>query len=283
MSNNDGTCSPGAAANSSAPTLQSLSPRDLPKWVLFHVPHDSTSIPPAERDTFLLNDAELEAELLRMTDHWTLDLFAQGVPADQIFRAPVSRLVVDVERFDDDSQEVMAVRGMGAIYQRTAHGLALRRVFRTGERESLLNTWYWPHHKRLELAVENALATYGHALVVDAHSFPSSPLPYELDQRTDRPDICIGTDSFHTPQGLEEAFVTAFSRAGFSVSVNSPFSGALVPKRHYGQDMRVASVMIEIKRGLYMNEISGTRLDHFTSVASAMNSCVDRAVSFVYG
>ncbi len=253
----------------------------LPEWMLLHVPHDSTNIPSSVRDQFLLKDAELNAELLRMTDHWTLDLFAQGVPEHQIVRAEVSRLVVDVERFDDDSQEIMAARGMGAIYQSSAHGLALRRLLRLEERESLLSTWYWPHHKRLELAVEKALAAYGHALVVDAHSFPSSPLPYELDQRPDRPDICIGTDSFHTPQGLEEAFVTAFSRAGFSVSVNSPFSGALVPKRHYGQDKRVASAMIEINRRLYMDEISGRRLDNFTAVASELHRCIDHAISIV--
>jgi N-formylglutamate deformylase len=253
----------------------------LPLWVVLHVPHDSTCIPSSVREQFLQNDAELNAELLCMTDHWTFDLFGHGVPAHQIIRAAVSRLVVDVERFDDDSQEVMAVRGMGAIYERSAHGLALRRLLRPEERESLLNTWYWPHHKRLELAVEKALAAHGHALVVDAHSFPSCPLPYELDQRPDRPDICIGTDSFHTPQGLEEAFVTAFRRAGFSVSVNFPFSGALVPKRHYGQDKRVASVMIEVNRGLYMDEISGRRLDHFTSVASALHRCIDHAISMV--
>jgi N-formylglutamate amidohydrolase len=251
----------------------------LPEWVFLHVPHDSTCIPSSVRGQFLLNDAELNAELLRMTDHWTLDLFAQAVPEHQIVRAEVSRLVVDVERFDDDSQEIMAALGMGAIYQRSAQGPALRRLLRPDERQSLMNTWYWPHHKQLELAVEKALAAYGHALVVDADSFPSRPLPYELDQRHDRPDICIGTDPFHTPKSLEEAFVTAFSRAGFGVSVNSPFSGALVPKRHYGQDKRVASVMIEVNRGLYMDEISGMRLDDFTAVASALHRCIDHAIS----
>ena len=31
-------------------------------------------------------------------------------------------------------------------------------------------------------------------------TFDTVALPYELDQNPARPDICIGTDEFHTPQ-----------------------------------------------------------------------------------
>jgi N-formylglutamate deformylase len=51
-----------------------------------------------------------------MTDHFTQALFAQSCGEAIVVRAPVSRLVVDVERFADDVQETMAARGMVAIY-----------------------------------------------------------------------------------------------------------------------------------------------------------------------
>lgn len=57
------------AADSSAPTLRTFGTPALPDWVLFHVPHDSTFIPPSERNKLLLNDEGLKSELLRMTDH----------------------------------------------------------------------------------------------------------------------------------------------------------------------------------------------------------------------
>lgn len=55
--------------------------------VIFHVAHDSTVIPSADRDQFLLNDVELEIELIRMTDHLTYDLVCGVSPQANIVRA----------------------------------------------------------------------------------------------------------------------------------------------------------------------------------------------------
>ncbi len=91
--------------------------RVLPPWMVFHLPHDSTDIPPDIREQFVLSPDRLATELVRMTDHCTARLFAQDVPASQCVRAPVSRLVVDVERYEDDALEPMSLRGMGVVYQ----------------------------------------------------------------------------------------------------------------------------------------------------------------------
>jgi N-formylglutamate amidohydrolase len=57
------------------------------------------------RRQITLTDGELDEELIKMTDHSTLRLFASGAPEGQVIRAPVSRLVVDVERFADDRND----------------------------------------------------------------------------------------------------------------------------------------------------------------------------------
>jgi N-formylglutamate amidohydrolase len=282
MSSKDGTDSGGVgAADSSVPTLRAFDTPALPDWVLFHVPHDSIFIPPFERSRFLLNDAELNIELLRMTDHWTFDLFAEGIPERRVLRSLVSRLVVDVERFEEDSLEIMASRGMGAVYERTSDGQQLRPPLTVAEREKLMNNWYFPHHHRLTEAVQRSLDDHGQALLIDAHSFPSHPLPYELDQLPERPDICIGTDDFHTPPQLEEAFLHAFSSTGWTVRLNTPFAGVLVPMRHYGEERRLAAVMIEANRALYVDESTGERLPCFTSVAKTIRQSVVAAISLL--
>ena len=254
-------------------------PNALPPWVLFHVPHDATLIPPAVLGQFCLSKAELDAEVLTMTDHHTLDLLVGGaVPADQVVRAPVSRLVVDTERFEDDGQEVMVRFGMGVVYARGSRGQALRRPLEPGEREALLEAYYRPHHQLLTACVDRALAEHGRALVIDAHSFPAAPHACELDQSADRPQICLGTDDYHTPVPLQLAMTAAFRRHGYDVRANAPFTGALVPARHYRQEPRVAALMVEVNRGLYMDEATGAKNDNFSLVATSIQECLETGI-----
>ena len=254
-----------------------------PRWVVLHVPHDSTAVPVHVRSQFLLDEAELERELDRMTDHLTLAIFADPLSEAVVIRAPVSRLVVDVERFPDDAQEPMAARGMGAVYTTTSQLTPLRRRLSTGEREALMQAYYRPHHAMLEGAVAKALEQHGRCLVLDCHSFPSAALPYEMgDASKARPDICIGTDDFHTSDELAAAFTAAFRRDAWRVSLNAPFAGALVPRSRYRCDTRVAAVMVEVNRGLYLREADATPAEDFEDVARRIReSCIEAIASLV--
>jgi N-formylglutamate amidohydrolase len=252
----------------------------FPPWVVIHVPHDSTVIPSDVRSQFLLTDEELQNELRLMTDHHTHDLFTVCAGAAAIVRAPVSRLVVDVERFADDALEAMAARGMGAIYQVTSSLQPLRRSLSEKECRGLLQAWYYPHHADLENVVESAVSRFGRCLVLDCHSFPSVPLPYEQrDLYLPRPNICIGTDSFHTNGAITQAFVDSFTDAGWSVAVNDPFSGALVPASRYRTDARVSAVMVEVNRSVYLNEADANVHRNFSEIAARVGACCLNAIT----
>jgi len=248
-----------------------------PPWVVLHIPHDSTFIPDQVRPQFLLSDQDLALELQRMTDHFTHALFAEPSSEATVIRAPVSRLVIDVERFADDDQEPMAARGMGAVYEVTSHLTPLRRRLSAEEREALMRTWYHPHHDRLEAAVTDVLDRHGRCLVIDGHSFPDTALPYEnADAAISRPDICIGSDPFHTPTAIEQAFVEVFRRSGWRVAVNEPFAGALVPASRYRRDSRVMAVMIEVNRDLYLDAESFEPNSDFARIATEVrHRCVE--------
>jgi N-formylglutamate deformylase len=254
-----------------------------PNWVVLHVPHHSNYIPPAVRGQFLLTDEQLTRELILMTDEGSEELFNHGSDNARIVQAAVSRLVVDVERFTDDSKEKMVGVGMGVIYTKTAHNQPLRNKPTSSERNKLLNDYYYPHHEALEKQVEEALKKYNHCIIIDCHTFPSKPLPFELNQNPDRPDICIGTDDCHTSERLEKSFVTAFKEAGFKVSVNQPFAGALVPYKFYAaKDARVQSVMVEVNRILYMDETTGQRSDTFKNTARTITATCQQAMREVF-
>ena len=241
--------------------------------MIFHIPHSSTNIPWEYRSLFSLSDKELEHELLLMTDHFTDDLFSTATGSnDVVLRFPVSRLLVDPERFPDDAEEEMSKVGMGAIYTRTQAGDPLKDG--NVKREELLSRYFTPHHQVFTTLVTEALNHRGEALIVDCHSFPRFALPYELNQKPDRPQVCIGVDSFHTPQRLIDTLSNEFSAHGLTVDINMPFIGAIVPLDFYQKVPDVMSVMIEIRRDIYMDESTGEQSDEFPFIQEVVRRAV---------
>ena len=248
-----------------------------PPAIVLHIPHASMEIPGDIRKSFVIDGAQLELELLRMTDHFTDDLFA--LPADSATSVvyPVSRLVCDPERYPDDSEETMSALGMGVIYTQR-HDLGLLRTRPTpSEREALLDRFYRPHHEALGDAVSASLAVHDRCLVIDCHSFPGTPLPYETDSA--RPDICIGTDEFHTPPALRDAAVSALEAGGLEVAVDRPFAGALTPASRYRKDYRISAIMIEVNRSLYMDEEAGKRGPEFNDIKALIERIITSDLS----
>ncbi len=228
--------------------------------MIFNIPHASHLIPDNERPSLLLTDQELYTELLRVTDWHTDIVFGSAArEGDIVVQFPVSRLVLDPERFLEDAIEPMSSCGVGVIYVKSSLGGRLRNPVSGEMRQRLLDTYYHPHHRKLADAVSDEIVRHGQSLIVDCHSFSSVPLHYDLDQSPNRPDICIGTDAFHTPTPLLEAVLDTFSSMGYSVEINRPYSGCIVPENYYLQDKRVSSIMVELNRKLYMNEATGEK------------------------
>jgi N-formylglutamate deformylase len=248
--------------------------RSVSQIAVLHIPHSSQRVPKEQRQTILLDDAALNSELLRITDTYTDELFpATSVEAGRVV-FPLSRLVCDVERFPLDKDEPMVFRGMGVFYTRTSMGDVLRVQPNATDRQILMERWYWPHHLSLERIVNDVVERCGICLIVDCHSFPSVALPYELDQTSHRADICIGTDVFHTPSVVRDAIVVAAQKEGYSVIVDAPFAGALVPLASYQKDRHVLSVMIEVNRHLYMDENTGLKTPDFEQVRAAVGRLI---------
>ena len=107
---------------------------------------------------------------------------------------------------------------MGVLYTRTSLGKPLRPDPTPLERQHILDRWYWPHHLKLERLVNDVISRTGQCIIIDCHSFSSRALPYEMDQSKKRPDICIGTDPFHTPSGLTDVLIAAAKELNFSVA-----------------------------------------------------------------
>ena len=119
--------------------------------MVLHIPHSSTEIPREYLADYNLSLEDLSKEVQIMTDHFTDDLF--DWPCDRaVF--PVSRILVDAERFEQDYLEVMSKKGMGVLYEKTSDLKPLRPKLSYKRREELLEKYYRPHHKKLEMMVD---------------------------------------------------------------------------------------------------------------------------------
>lgn len=229
--------------------------------IILHIPHSSINIP--FKEGYVVDSFSLKKEILKLTDWYTDDLFYSK--EDEMIKADFSRIFCDPERFTDDSQEIMAQYGMGVLYEKNDEGETIRIV--TPElKQKVLTEYYWKHHEKLSKAVNNQLNLFGKALIIDCHSYPSIALKRDLDKNPVRPDFNIGTDSFHTPKKLVELSVSFFENAGYTLGIDWPYKGSIVPLEHYNKNRNVQTVMLEINRALYLNEPTNEKSERYLEI-----------------
>ncbi len=232
---------------------------------VFHIPHASITIP--DHTNFVMDKVKKELDLL--TDHAVDEIFNLDSITKIVF--PYSRIFCDVERLDDDN-EPMAKFGRGFYYTKTDSGETLRTLDKV-HKAMVYERFYEAHHKMLEDAVDTKLKDHGVARIVDCHSFPDEPFQSDLDKKPGRPDICLGTDDYHTPTDWLAEIENTFSAKGYSVQINTPYSGTIVPLKHYKKNKQVHSIMIEVNRKLYMEngKVIKESVDRLNEVMKALS------------
>jgi len=217
---------------------------------ILHIPHASTFIPNYEG--FVLGKVEENINLL--TD-WATDKIFE-VDGIATILTPYSRIFCDVERFDDES-EPMSLIGRGFYYTNGYDGSELREL-NVISKDSVYRDFYLKHHEFFYDMVTATLEKHGVCHIIDCHSFNDNPkVPFNNDPKS--PDICIGTDAFHTPNYLLNYTFNYFTNLGYSTEVNDPYAGCIIPKPYYLQNNSVKGIMIEINKRLYMND---NHVDH---------------------
>jgi N-formylglutamate deformylase len=242
-----------------------------------NVPHSGLLIPEEFKSDFAINEFELRDEVKYMADNYTDELYGELTYISSSIISTISRVVVDIERFEKDEDEPMSKVGMSALYTKTSEGKILRKI--NEENRNKLISLYKEYHDSFKDLVDESLRNNNITVIVDCHSFPSLPRIYEPDSSSNRPDICIGVDDYHTPKELAATLKNNFESIGYSVKINSPFSGSIVPIEYYNKDKRVVSVMIEVNRKVYMDEKMFLKKKDFTNISKTISRCVIKSLN----
>lgn len=219
----------------------------MKKYVLIHIPHSSLYIPEDYKKTSLLTLDELDKENLFMCDYRVNEL----VNNNQTIIFPYSRLYCDVERFKDDS-EIMNKYGMGYIYTKTSEGKDMFKP--SDEHREIVSEIYDKHHHLLDETVTKILTKYGKCIIIDLHSYSDEQVSRLFNYR-DVPDICIGVEERFYSEELTNYFIDYFRNNGYTIAINYPYKGSLVPNKYYGEsNSGIVSIMIEINKRVYQND-----------------------------
>jgi N-formylglutamate amidohydrolase len=233
--------------------------------LVVHVPHASTAIPENVWSEFLASRSDVEAEALASADLYTGEMARQAWPHAQIVEAEVSRIVVDVERYDDDSREEMAEVGRGVLYTHDHLQTAIRKSLCQARRDELLDLYYRPHW-------ENLRAHAAGAILIDLHTYPAVPWPIERYAGGPRPEIDIGFTEGLTPASWVYALTQHFRENGYEVGHNTPYVGVIDAGAS-------AAVMIEIRRDIVGQPGTDPKWSRLISALSTM-PFGDRNVGF---
>lgn len=217
---------------------------EIKKSIILHIPHSSAIIP--DMSTYYDNLlSEISDDILKSTDWNTDEIFKVDGIDSVIF--PYSRVYCDVERLNDDNEPNFK-SGRGFYYTHSLDGVKYRNIH-VNKKDNIHTYVYCAHQVKLNELVESKLEKYGSCLIIDCHSFSEE----QLIDPTLIPDICLGTDEYHTPDYVLNYFKNEFEKLGFTVGINNPYSGSMVPLNYLNKDKRVKSILIEINKKLYLH------------------------------
>jgi N-formylglutamate deformylase len=179
-----------------------------------------------------------------------------------VLAALVSRYVCDLNRAETDV-DGLAVQGAparsaphGLIWRSTTENLpALTAPLDAKELTRRLDLVYRPYHRTLTALLEAKRAKFGYAILVCAHSMPSSGRPGHTDAGRERADVVPGSrgrtsaapDVIEAPERLAQSI-------GWTVAHDDPYRGGFSTAQYGRPDLKVHAVQVELARRLYMDE-----------------------------
>lgn len=218
--------------------------------ILFHVPHSSLKIQKSFWNMCIKDLKHIEKVNTELCDIFTDRLLPKN-SSKLIFK--YSRIFCDVEKFKDDSKEVMSSKGMGVIYTKDCDGIRISKPDNKYKRK-VMKSYYDKHHNKLDKIVVNKVKKYGKCIVIDFHSY-SDDMVKKLFGFVDNPDICIGVDPFYTNKELTNLTISHFKEYGYSVEINKPYSGTIIPNKYLNKkDKNLQSIMIEVNKRCYVSD-----------------------------
>ncbi len=209
-------------------------------------------------------------------------------------KALISRSVIDLNRkiyeinsnlLEDPGLHKLkttnnVLNGIGLIPVNTSRGkIIYNRKFSYDEIVDLISNLYSPWHDELKKTIKKVRKRHENVLLVDLHSMPSS---------CSEADIVIGDNYGNScDSSISEYIIKTLKDFGFKVYLNNPFSGGYISRNYRNFNENINTIQIEIKRSLYMDEVTLLKKKDFELIQEKMSffiKCIEEFIhDYYYG
>ena len=267
--------------------FERIDPRGPELPVIVEVPHASLRLAPEFLDVL----AAPARSIARDADLY-VDALYEDAPTEgaTVLVASFSRYVIDVNRAEGDVDGEVVEGGRpdvrlhhGLVWRTTSDGEpALTRRLTVQELRNRLDSVWRPYHSELAAIVERKRAQFGIAIILAAHSMPSTERSCSPG-RTGRSGVDHRADVVPGSRGRKSAaacFIDAVEShalgCGWTVRHDDPYAGGFTTQ-HYGRPTEgVHAVQVELARRLYLDEDTLQPLPGFDVVRAWCRGLVAR-------
>lgn len=223
-----------------------------PVPIVLSIPHCGTAFPDEIKDDYHPHLAAAPDD----TD-WFVDQlydFAAEMGITTI-RAHYSRWVIDLNRPPDSQPLYSDGRIITGLCPLTDfHGNSIYQKNEPDEAEVAcrLATYYFPYHRKVQELLDETKATFGQALLWDAHSIRRF-VPTIHKERF--PDLILGSaDGLSAHASLVETALAALGSGRFGLSHNYPFKGGHITRSFGNPQAHQHALQLEMSKELYMDD-----------------------------
>ncbi len=271
------------------PAFRIRRPAQLSHSAVFNSPHSGRVYPAA-----LCALVRLDAVSLRKSEDCYIDELFAGVTdlGCPMLAADFPRVFLDVNRepyeldpamFDAplpafvNTTSLRVAGGLGTIPRIVSENEAIYRGPLTwSDAQDRIERVYRAYHRALAKLIDDTARQFGHAVLIDCHSMPSSAARLSAARGLPRADIIIG-DRYGASCDLavSEMLESLFSGFGLSVVHNKPYAGGFITQSYGRPQHGIRALQIEINRALYMNEQTLEKTTGFDELHHILNQVLD--------
>lgn len=167
-------------------------------------------------------------------------------------------------------------RGLGLIKRLSRYGEDMQeRKLTVAEVQARLDDYHEPYHQELARVLAVLQGRSGRAFQISCHCMSAVGAPTHVDPGQERADFNLGDVHGTTCSPELMKFMTETIEArGHSVSVNFPYYGGYLTRRHCDPENGVESVFVEINKRMFIDTATFKRTDGFSAVKATMDHLI---------